>query len=146
MPRLPSGDTCRSYELGIHGRHPASCGPEMLLKPCELDHHHRQAAQIRSPARATEETLRSRRTGVRSGLCLGTHGVSSLLCYGWPGGVIMPVYAGEKLVSAGFVAGSELGPRGRLDDIRSFLRDTKRRHSDSGRHCTYCTPSRAAER
>ena len=28
--RLSSGDTRRSYELGIHGRDPARCGPEML--------------------------------------------------------------------------------------------------------------------
>jgi hypothetical protein len=72
--------------------------------------------------------------------------VCPLLCYGWSGGVIIPVYAGENLVSVDFVAISELGPRGRLNDIRSFLRDTKWRHSDSGRHCTYCAPSRAAKR
>ena len=41
IPWLPSGDPCRSYELGIHGRHPACSGPEMFLKPCELDHYHR---------------------------------------------------------------------------------------------------------
>ena len=61
-------------------------------------------------------------------------------------GLIQLMYAGEKSVSAGLVAGSELGPRGWLDDIRPVLRGPKRRHSDSGRHRTYCTPSRAAER
>lgn len=37
---VPSGDTCRAYELGIHGRHPARCGAKMLLKPRELDYYH----------------------------------------------------------------------------------------------------------
>jgi len=72
--------------------------------------------------------------------------VRPLLCHGCLGGVIILAYAGDKPVSAGFVAGSELGPRGRLDDIRSFLRDIKRRYSDSGRHYTHCAPPRAAER
>jgi hypothetical protein len=61
---VPSGDACRAYELGIHGRDPARCGPKMLLKPGELDHHYRQATQIPPPARATKETVRPRRTGV----------------------------------------------------------------------------------
>lgn len=72
--------------------------------------------------------------------------VCPLLCYGWQGRVLIPAYAGGKSVSACFVAGSELGPRGRLNDIRSFLRDTKRRYSDSGRHCTCCDPSGAVDR
>ena len=35
-----------------------------------------------------------------------------------PGGVIITVYAWGKSVSPGFVASSELGPRGWLDNIR----------------------------
>ena len=61
---VPSGDSCRTYELGIHGRHPARCGRKMLVKPGELDRHHRQATQIPPPARATKETVWPRRAGV----------------------------------------------------------------------------------
>ena len=54
---VPSGNACRTYKLGIHGRHPARCGRKMLVKPGELGQHHRQGTQIPPPARATKETV-----------------------------------------------------------------------------------------
>ena len=57
----------------------------------------------------------------------------------------MLMCAGEKSVSAGFVAGPELGPRCWLDDIRPFLCDPKWPHPDYRRHSTYGGASRAAE-
>ena len=75
---LPSGYACRAHQLGIHGRYPARSRFEVLLHPCQLDHHHRFVAQSWRPARPAEKTFRSWGTRFRSGLCLGAHGVSSL--------------------------------------------------------------------